>query len=499
MTLISRLSGYLRDVVVANLFGASATIAADAFFVAFKIPNFFRRMFAEGAFSQAFVPILTEYKNTRGTHESRELIDRVAGMLTLVLVGLTALGVLCAPLLIGAFAPGFLGSGAKFVLASDLLRITFPYLMFVSLAALAGGILNTYGRFAVPAFTPVLLNLAMIAAAIWLSPRMEEPVTALAWGVFAGGVAQLAFQIPFLVKLRLVPVPRIAPGHEGMRRVLKLMTPVLFGASVVQLNLMVDTIIASFLVTGSVSWLYYADRLVEFPLGVFGIALSTAILPVMSERFVLGSGEEFSKTLDWALRWVFVIGIPSSAGLAVLAEPMLCTLFQYGRLGAYDVEMSGRALVAYGLGLLGFTLVKVLAPAFFARQDTRTPVRIAVIAMLSNMTLSLLLVAPLAHAGLALATTIAAMVNAGLLYRALRREGVYVPGAGWHALFARAFVAVLVMVAVLATLAPELDRWLAWSAGERIVNLLGWIVGGGAIYAVALWLAGLRPRHLIAS
>jgi len=498
MTLLSRLSGYVRDVVVANMFGASATIAADAFFIAFKIPNFFRRMFAEGAFSQAFVPILAEYKTQRSVSETQALIDRAAGALAAALIVLTVIGVLGAPLVISVFAPGFIGSDEKFLLAADMLRITFPYLLFISLTALAGAILNTYGRFAIPAITPVLLNLSLITAAIFIAPLMEQPVKALAWGVFAGGVLQLVFQFPFLRKLHLVPLPKFERRHPGVQRIVKLMLPAMFGASVSQLNLMLDTLIASFLVTGSISWLYYSDRLVEFPLGVFGIALATVILPTLSQRHAEGSPETFSRTLDWALRWVFVIGLPASAGLAVLAEPMLCTLFQYGRLTGYDVDMAGRSLMAYSFGLLGFTLVKVLAPGFFARQNTRTPVRVGIIAMVSNMVLNVVLVFPLAHAGLALATSIGAFINAGLLFRILRRDGVYHPRNGWVSLLTRVIVASVLMSSVLMLVVPTLPQWLVWGAFARMTNLTALVVFGAALYSASLWLFGLRWQHMSA-
>ena len=493
ITLLSRILGYVRDVVIANIFGAG--IAADAFFVAFRIPNFFRRLFAEGAFSQAFVPVLAEYKARRTAQETQQLIDRVAGTLGLALVVVTVVCVISAPLFVMAFAPGFIGDAEKFDLTVIMLRVTFPYLAFISLAAFAGGILNTYGRFGVPAFTPVFLNIALIGAAIWLAPRMAQPVEALAWGVLLGGVLQLGFQLPFLFRLRLLPRPRADHRHEGVRRILRLMGPAIFGVSVSQLNLMLDTIIASFLVTGSVSWLYYSDRLVEFPLGVFGIALATVILPGLSEQHAQGSG--FSRTLNWVLRWVMVIALPAATGLAVLAGPLLCTLFQYGALTGHDVEMSARSLMAYSFGLVGFTLIKVLAPGYFARQDIRTPVRIGVIAMIFNMVMNLALVVPLAHAGLALATSLAAFVNAGLLYRGLRKAGVFEPEPIQRRVFAQASLASLVMAAVLYWLAPGLEQWLVWDTFQRVSQLLICVSAGVVSYTVALWLAGVRVKHLM--
>jgi putative peptidoglycan lipid II flippase len=494
MTLLSRLLGFVRDVVFARLFGAG--VGMDAFLVAFKIPNFLRRMFAEGAFSQGFVPVLSEVKARQGEAEVKRLVDHVAGTLGLVLFGLTAVAVIAAPLLIMLFAPGFLGDDGRFDLAAGMLRITFPYLLFISLTACAGGILNAYGRFAVPAFTPVLLNLALLGAAWWLAPRMAEPITALAWGVFVAGIAQLAFQLPFLARLGLLPRPRPSFRDPGVRRILKLMGPALFGASVTQVNLLIDTLIASFLVAGSVSWLYYSDRLVEFPLGVFGIALATVILPSLSRRHAETDPEAFSRTIDWALRWVLLLGTPCAVGLMVLAGPILSTLFQYDAFAVHDVDMAARSLMAYAVGLQGFILVKVLAPGYFARQDTRTPVRIGIIAMLVNVVLNLALVVPLAHAGLALATSLAAFVNGGLLLRGLRRDGVYRPQPGWPALALRVALASLAMAGLLWWGSGDLDRWSAWSGPVRAGQLLLWVTLGAAAYFALLAAVGLRPRHL---
>lgn len=494
MTLISRVLGFVRDVVIARLFGAS--LAADAFFIAFKIPNLFRRLFAEGAFSQAFVPVLAEYRERDGDEGVRALVDPTGGALALVLLAVTALGVAAAPVLITIFAPGFLDDTEKLGLATDLLRLTFPYLLFISLTALAGAVLNTYGRFAVPAFTPVLLNVAIITSALVLSPRLEEPVMALALGVLAGGVAQLALQIAALARLGLVPRPRLDREHPGVRKILRLMGPAMFGVSVAQINLMLDTLIASFLVTGSISWLYYSDRLMEFPLGVFGIALATVVLPNLSARFSEGDGGAFSETLDWALRWVLLVGLPAAAGLAVLAAPMLATLFGYGAFAEHDVAMAARSLVAYAGGLVGFMLIKVLAPGFFARQDTKTPVRIGVIAMVANMALNLLLVFPLAHAGLALATTLSAWLNAALLLRGLRRENVYAPGPGWRRFALRVGCACAAMTALLWWLAPDPSAFQALGALDRALEL-AWLVAAGAFtYFAVLAALGMRPAHM---
>jgi putative peptidoglycan lipid II flippase len=494
MTLVSRVLGFVRDMVLANLFGAG--YAADAFFVAFRIPNFFRRLFAEGSFSQAFIPVLTEYRTHRPHAEVRELVDRVAGTLAGVLLLVTAVCILAAPVFVMVFAPGFIDEPEKFDVTAQMLRITFPYLLFISLAAFAGSILNTCGRFGVPAFTPVFLNLALIGAALWLAPYFDQPVVAVAWGVFVGGLAQLGFQLPFLRRLGLLPRPRYAPRDEGVRRVLKLMGPAVFGASVAQINLMFDTLMASFLVTGSVSWLYYSDRLLEFPLGVFGIALATVILPQLSQQAARGSAERFAHLLDWAMRWVFIITVPATLGLTLFAGPILATLFQYGRMTGHDVEMATLSLVAYAPGLLGFTLVKVLAPAYYARQDTRTPVRIGIVAMVSNMVMNLLFILPLAHAGLALATTLSGFLNAGLLYRGLRQLGVYRPFPGWHSLGWQLLAGGAAMAAVLVYGRGELGQWLAWDAAARAIHLLVWGTAATAAYAAGLWLAGWRPRDM---
>ncbi len=501
MTMMSRVLGFVRDMVIARIFGAG--MGTDAFFVAFKIPNFLRRLFAEGAFSQAFVPVLSEYRSSREPEEVRRLIQRVAGTLGGILFLVTLAGVVLAPLLIMVFAPGFIDEQEKFRLASDMLRITFPYLLFISLTALAGGVLNSYGRFGVPAFTPVLLNISMIGVAIWLAPHMEQPVTALAWGVFIAGVAQLAFQLPFVARLGLLGWPRWSWRDPGVKRIVELMLPAIFGSSVAQINLLFDTLLASLLVTGSVSWLYYSDRLMEFPLGVFGIALATVILPSLSQQHAARSPEHFSRTLDWALRWVLVVGTPCSVGLFVLAAPMLTTLFQYGAFSAQDVHMASLSLMAYAGGLLGFILVKVLAPGYYARQDTRTPVRIGVIAMLANMGLNVLFVVPLVwfdvpgpHAGLALATACSAFLNAGLLLRGLRAEGVFRARPGWGALLLKVFAANLALAVTVYLISGDAGTWLRWDWLERVSRLALVIVAGALVYGAVLWLAGVRLAHL---
>ncbi|MGH8372767.1 MAG: murein biosynthesis integral membrane protein MurJ [Gammaproteobacteria bacterium] len=501
MTFLSRILGFVRDMVMARYFGAGMVM--DAFFVAFKIPNFMRRTFGEGAFSLAFVPVISEYKTTREQAEVKELVDRVAGTFGLVLFGVTLVGVIAAPVVVWIFAPGFSAHETKYELTVQMLRVTFPYLMFISLTAFAGGILNTYGKFGVPAFTPVLLNLVMISAVIWLAPHLAEPGMALAWGVFFAGVLQLAFQAPFLLRLKLLPRPRLAAGHEAVARILKLMLPALFGSSVSQINLLVDTLIASFLVTGSVSWLYYADRIMEFPLGVFSIALGTVILPHLSQHFAAKSKLGFSATMDWALRLTAVMVLPAAVGLMALSGPILATLFNYGAFDSTATRMSSAALMMYSIGLLGFTLVKVLAPGFYARQDTRTPVRIGVISVIANIVLNAIITIPWAvhgwtapHAGLALSTSLAAFINAWFLYRGLRKEGVYQPGANWRPLLLRVLIANLVMGGMLWWGVKGVDIWFARSALHRGAWLAFWIGMAMLVYFAVLFLSGFRIRDL---
>ena len=508
---LSRLLGFVRDLVVARVFGADA--GTDAFFVAFKIPNLMRRLFAEGAFSLALVPVLSDYKDRRGLPALKGFVDDMAGTLGAALLLLTFVGVLAAPILVLLFAPGFaLGpesAPGQRELAAELVRLTFPYVLFVTMTAFAGAILNTYERFGVPAFTPVLLNLILIACALYLAPLLDRPIVGLALGVLIAGIVQLVFQVPFLRRLGLLPHPRFRPRDPAVRRTLRLMGPAILGSSVGQINLLLDTILASFLASGSISWLYYSDRLMEFPMGVLGVALGTVILPRLSQRHAAEDPAAFSQTLDWALRWLLLIGVPAAMGLAVLAGPIAATLFYSGHTGdapgaeiggaftAQDARMTALSIMAYAPGLVGFIGVKILAPGFYARQQMRAPVRIAVFALLANLGLSLALMLPLGHAGLALATSLAAFVNAWLLLRELIREGTYRPPAGWGALLAKGLGASLIMGLLLKLGTGAIDGWLADSGGERILWLGIWILVGGAIYASVLWAAGVRPRHLL--
>jgi putative peptidoglycan lipid II flippase len=501
MTLISRILGFARDMVLARYFGAGMVM--DAFTQAFKIPNFGRRTFGEGAFSLAFVPVLSEYKATRSHGDVKLLTDRVAGSLGLVLFGVTLVGVLGAPVVMWIFAPGFSNWPDKYQLSVQMLRVTFPYLMFISLTAMAGGILNTYGRFWVPAFTPVLLNITMILAIIYLSPHLAQPGMALAWGVFIAGVVQLAFQFPFLAQLKLLPRPRLGETHEAVTRIMKLMLPAVFGSSVQQVNLVVDSIIASFLATGSVSWLYYSDRILEFPLGVFSIALGTVILPNLAQHYALKNTPGFSATLDWALRLTAVVVVPAAMGLLVFSGPLLATLFNYGAFDSHDTLMATWSLTTYSSGLLSFTLVKVLVPGFYSRHDSRTPVRIGVMSVVANFVLNMLITVPWAragylapHAGIALSTSLASFLNAWLLYRALRKAGVYVPTQGWGRLLLRILAANLVMGGMLFFFAGSLDAWMARGALHRVEHLAAWMLAAIGIYFGTLFLVGFRVNDL---
>lgn len=496
MTMLSRVLGLVRDVVIARMLGASA--GADAFFVALKIPNFLRRLFAEGAFNQAFVPVLSEYRSNGSMAATKLLVDRVAGTLGGTLVLVTLVGVLAAPAIIWVFAPGFGDDPAKRALTVEMLRLTFPYLFFIALTAFAGGILNSWNRFAVPAFTPVLLNLSLIGCALFLAPHFAEDrmAVALAWGVLIAGVVQLLFQLPFLARLNLMPIPRMGWRDPGVRKIMKLMAPALFGASVYQLNSLVNTILASMLETGSVTWLYYTDRLIELPLGIFAVAIGTVILPSLSSKHADASPEAFSRTLDWAIRMVVLIGLPAALALFALAEPLLSTLFQYGEFSAFDVTKTAASLRAYSAGLLAAMLIKVLAPGFYARQDTRTPVRIGVLAMLANMLLGALLVWEWRHVGLASAMALSAWLNAGLLYLGLRRSGVYKPLPGWALQWVRMLLAGTAMVVTCYWLSLQTTVWSEAGVWSR-VGWLSLIVGAGmAIYLLSLVVLGLRVRHL---
>jgi putative peptidoglycan lipid II flippase len=501
-TLLSRVTGLLRDMVYSRMFGAGPLM--DAFLVAFKIPNFMRRLFAEGAFSQAFVPVVSEYKVQKPRDEVRELIDGTAGTLGWFLLGVTVIGVIGAPLLVLLFAPGFRVDHSRFDLTVEMLRWTFPYLLFISLAALAGGVLNSYGKFGISTFTSTLMNLVMIVFAAWVAPNFPQPGVVLAIGVFVAGVAQLVFQVPFLMRLGLLRRPRWRWNHDGVRRIGRLMLPAIFGSSVSQVALLLDTLIASFLVTGSIAWLYYADRLMEFPLGVFSIALATVILPGLAAHHASQSKEQFKATLDWALRLTVVIVLPATIALVVLSEPLTIAIFHYGEFDARDVHMSSLALMAYASALLGFSLVKVLAPGFFARQDTKTPMRIGLQSLGVNMGLNVVVVLPLAlmhnqpglHALLALNNGLGAWYNSTMLYRNLRRQGVLSHSPGWKRLWIQSLAGNLAMAAFLWWFAGDASDWLQMRALERAGRMGLLVAGGAAVYFGTMAALGLRVPDL---
>lgn len=495
MTLLSRILGFVRDFVVARTFGAG--MATDAFFVAFRLPNLLRRLFAEGAFSQAFVPILAEYRNRRGDGESKRLVDHVATLLGLAVLVVSLLGIAAAPLIIYISAPGFSADAGKFALTVELTRITFPYILFMSLVALAGGILNTWSRFAIPAFTPVLLNLSFIAMALFAAPYFDPPIAALAWAVFLGGLLQLGLQVPHLARIGMLPRPtgvRAALDDAAVRRVLKLMAPAVLGVSVSQISLLINTIFASFLPSGSVSWLYYADRLMEFPSGLLGAALGTILLPSLARLHAQDKGEEFSATLDWGLRLTLLLTLPAALGLAVLALPLIATLFQHGAFGAHDALETRKALVAYSVGLTGLILVKVLAPGFYARQDIRTPVKIGLITLAATQLMNLLFIGWLRHAGLALSIGLASCLNAGLLFRGLRQRGAYVPRPGWTSFAWKLAAALLAMGLLLWFAAGDQHDWLHGTAAERVWRLTVVVALGMLTYFGTLGLLGFRLR-----
>lgn len=495
MTMISRIFGFSRDMVTAAFFGAG--LSFDAFSVAFRIPNFMRRLFAEGSFSQAFVPVLAEYQKNKTKEETKQFINAMAGTLGLSLLVVTLLGILGAPWIVRLFAPGFEVTGERFSLAVTMLRITFPYLLLISLTAFSGAILNTYSRFWVAAITPIFLSISMISAAIWLSPRFTMPIMALAWGVFVAGVAQLLFQWPFLKRLGLSPRPTINFRNRGVLRVLALMVPALFGVSIGQINLLVDSLFASLLVVGSISWLYYSDRLMEFPLGVFGVAISTVILPHLSRHHATQSNQSFALTLDWAMRAVLLVGIPAGVTLAIMSGPMLSTLFQHGIFDAYAVLMAQQSLSMFAIGIAPFMLVKILAAGFYAKQDMRTPVRIAVVAMIANIVFNLLLIWPLKHAGIALSTSLAAIINSSMLFYFLYQRGIYHPRAGWKLFALRLSIANIVLGLWLYFGAGETRAWTMNPTLWRVEHLAFLLIVGVIIYFASLWITGLRLRHLL--
>ncbi|WP_394234784.1 murein biosynthesis integral membrane protein MurJ [Pseudomonas anguilliseptica] len=497
MTMLSRVLGFVRDTIIARAFGAG--VASDAFVVAFKLPNLLRRIFAEGAFSQAFVPILAEYKTQQGDEAARTFLAYVTGLLTLVLALVTFIGILAAPWIVWASAPGFADEAERFELTTDLLRVTFPYILLISLSSLAGAVLNTWNRFSVPAFVPTLLNVSMIVFALFLTPYFDPPIMALGWAVLVGGLAQLLFQLPHLHKIGMLVLPRLNLKDTGVWRVVKQMGPAIFGVSVSQISLIINTIFASFLVAGSVSWMYYADRLMELPAGVLGVALGTILLPALSKTHAGASREDYSRLLDWGLRLCLVLALPSAVALAIISEPLIASLFQYGKFTAADTLMTQRALIAYSLGLVGIILVKILAPAFYAQQNIKTPVRIGLVTLLATQAMNVLFifVIPLAHAGLALAIGLAACLNAGLLYWQLRKRDMFQPQPGWALFLGKLLLALLAMVGVLLLAMQQLPAWADGAMLWRLLRLGGLVGVGMLAYLAVLALLGFRLRDFV--
>lgn len=490
MTLLSRVLGFVRDFVIARAFGAGAM--TDAFFVAFRLPNLLRRLFAEGAFSQAFVPVLAEYRERCGEQETRLLVDRVASILFLILLVVAALGVLGAPLIIAVSAPGYIADADKFALTVELTRITFPYILFMSLVALSAGVLNTWRRFALPAFTPVLLNISFIAMALFAAPWFNPPVLALAWAVLIGGILQLAIQLPALARIGMLP--RFSPAWRdaGVQRILKLMAPAVLGVSVAQISLLINTIFASFLESGSVSWLYYADRLMEFPAGLLGAALGTILLPSLAGAHSRQDTAEFSSLLDWGLRLTLMLTLPAALALAIIGVPLISTLFQHGAFTENDVLRTRDALAAYSVGLTGLILVKVLAPGFYAKQDIRTPVKIALFTLALTQVLNLALFDWLKHAGLALAIGLASCANAALLWRGLLRNQTYRPQPGWGMFLIKLCLSLITLGLVLWFGSGTDAQWLTASFSLRLTWLATLVGAGIACYFAVLWLLGFR-------
>ena len=492
LTLVSRILAFVRDVLIARIFGAG--MATDAFFVAFKLPNLLRRLFAEGAFSQAFVPIFGEYRNRKSQDETKLLVDHVVTLLAVILFLVTLIGIIFAPILVYISAPGFVKELDKFTLTVQLLQITTPYIFFISLVAVAAGILNTYNKFWVPAAAPILLNICFISAALWLAPYCDPPIMALAWAVFIAGIVQLAFQIPFLKKIGMLPRWRLNLKDPGVWRVIKQMGPAVFGVSIAQISLIINTIFASFLAAGSVSWLYYADRLMEFPSGLLGVALGTILLPSLSKHYADNSPDEYSRLLDWGLRLTFMLTLPAALALGMIAVPLLSTFFQHGEFAMRDVLMTREALVGYSFGLVGIILVKILAPGFYARQDIRTPVKIAIFTLLSTQVMNALFIGWLQHAGLALSIGLAACFNSAILYHFLRKRGIYQPEPGWGAYFAKLFIALLALGMTLWFGMGSEQHWLTTHGWGRIIHLTWLVLLGVAVYFSVLWLLGFRLK-----
>ena len=490
LTLLSRIAGLARESLKAFAFGAGMQM--DAFEAAFRLPNILRRLFAEGAFSQAFVPILSEYRRARGDAATRDLAGRVATLLAVVLVALSALGIVAAPWLVYLLASGFAQTPGKVELTADLIRIMFPYILFISLVSLAGGVLNVYRRFAIPAFTPVLLNVSMIAAAIYLAPHVDPPILALAWGVAIGGVAQLLFQLWPLARLHMLPRVSFHWRDEGVRRILLLMGPAILGVSAAQISALINTQLAAYLGNGRISWITYADRLMEFPSALLGVALGTILLPSLSKHHHDANDAQYSELLDWGLRLTFLLALPAALALALLAVPLIATLYHYGRFTVNDLWQTRAALIGYSFGLLGLIAVKILAPGFYARQNMKTPVKIAFLTVLFTQTLAVILMFQIGHAGLTTATSLGACFNATLLYAAMRRDRAYTPRPGWGRFLVRVAIALIVLGVVLWFVPGDDAFWLHAGLWGKI-GRLAWVIGAGTVsYFASLWLLGFR-------
>ncbi len=500
MTMLSRVTGLIREILFARTFGASAF--TDAFNVAFRIPNLLRRLFAEGAFSQAFVPILAEYKNQQGEAASKNLIDHVATVLVWVMVLTSLLGIIGTPLIVYVIATGLKYNQDAFDASVAMTRIMFPYIGFMAFVALSGGILNTWREFKIPAFTPLLLNLSFIVGTLFLAPHLDQPIYAMAIAVFVGGVLQVAIQIPALINIGMLPRlyinPVIGLRDAGVRRVLKKMGPAVFAVSAAQISLMINTNIASRLQHGSVSWLSYADRLMEFPTALLGVALGTILLPSLSSAHANKDMEEYSALLDWGLRLTCLLALPCAVGLATLSEPLTATLFHYGKFDTLSVAMTSRALVAYGVGLIGLILVKILAPGFYAKQDIRTPVKIAIGVLIVTQLMNMVFVPWFAHAGLALSIGLGACMNAALLYWGLRRRNIYTPLSGWMGFLLKLLVALALLAATALWLSSYFD-WIALHANPLLrVGALSFILAScvcvyfGTLVALGFRLADFK-------
>ena len=495
MTTFSRILGFLRDSIIAATFGAG--IATDAFFVAFKIPNLLRRISAEGAFTQAFIPILAEYKAKKSKRDINSQISKVATLLAIILVGVTLIGIFGAPWLIYISAPGFGSDPDKFELTVALLRITFPYILFISLVSMAGGILNTFGKYNVPAFTPVWLNVSLIVGALFFSSTFSDPVFVLAWAVFIGGILQLIFQLPFLYQIDCIPKADFDFKEPGLWRMMKLMIPAILGVSITQISLLINTIFASFLATGSVSWLYYADRLMEFPAGVLGVALSTVLLPSLSKSFSDNKYMEFSRLINWGLRLAILFGAPAAIALGILSIPIISTLFFYGAFTEYDLVMTQYAVIAYSIGLICLNLVKVLAPAFYAQQNIRTPVKIAIFTLFCTQFMNLIFIGYFKHAGLALAVGLGASINAGLLFYFLKKYKAFKLESQWLSFLLKIIVALLVMSLFLLYTRGTIEEWTSFSLLSKISRLFFLVSTGSAVYFLALFLLGINLKELL--